>query len=186
MCARNTYITIWLVVAVLLFFCFFGRTDAEGFHVGWLVATRPGWLWFTILSYIYIIAVAFVHRFNPQCVRRTKAALGRDVMGRPPSEVGRKEALRIKLTRAEPLRGLGRIVCRRSFFPMGIEEGSYNVDCLKRRASAPPKRGPEDPHEGHREAMIPAGKVPTGPNWEVPVPYLTKETGRDCPPIDGL
>jgi len=58
--AKNTYVVVWLIVAVLLFFCFFGPTDAEGFHIGWLVATRPGWLWFTVLSYVLIVAAGFV------------------------------------------------------------------------------------------------------------------------------
>jgi hypothetical protein len=48
-----------LIAAVLLFLSFFGSTDAEGFHHGWFVTTRPGWLWFTALVYCAIVIAGY-------------------------------------------------------------------------------------------------------------------------------
>ena len=56
----TAYLVCWTIGCMLLFFCFFGRTDAEGFNVGWLFATRPGWLWFTALIYVGIILLALI------------------------------------------------------------------------------------------------------------------------------
>jgi len=57
---KKLFRSIWLVGAILLFFCCFGRTDSQGFHSGWLVATRPGWLWLTILVYLVIVGGGYV------------------------------------------------------------------------------------------------------------------------------
>ena len=38
---KKLYLVLWLAAAVLLFFCFFGRTDALGFHSGGLFELVP-------------------------------------------------------------------------------------------------------------------------------------------------
>ena len=56
----TVYFLVWFVVAVLLFFCFFGPRDREGFVVGWLFATRPGWLWFSGAAYVILAGALWI------------------------------------------------------------------------------------------------------------------------------
>jgi len=63
MCTKRTYLVCWATTAILLFFCCYGRTDTQGFHSGWLVTTRPGWLWFTNLVYLGAMAIGIIPIF---------------------------------------------------------------------------------------------------------------------------
>lgn len=48
----------WVIASTLLLFCFFGHTDSDGSHSGWLMKTRPGWLWLAAPIYLFIAVAA--------------------------------------------------------------------------------------------------------------------------------
>jgi hypothetical protein len=57
---RHIYMIIWGCFSILLFFAFFGSTDEQGFHHGWLITTRPGWLWSAGCFYIAVVAAGWI------------------------------------------------------------------------------------------------------------------------------